>query len=565
LLTAASIPEVPEPAATPVAADKISQYNTFVKGVTLTTPEAGKAVFSFGEEVTWPSDQEPNESSGADPDLVYVDLLVTAPAGATQVLIGEEKVPLDDEINGTLPTGRLFYFPVAQKDSEDNIVGFAEAQTWNLTIKWYNDDDEIVAVETLEVTREAYIASTPVDISSFKALEAFNDGTSTIGIIDVEDDPEAALLISEDFTLSDGKTLIVPSGKFINVPSGKTFTLSSGADAKLEDGTTQILAFGTCVVESGANLIIPKEIEDDKVFFSYIGTGEDAFYQLTDGDIEITIVNSANIGVTIKGRAVLKNAKVDDVVIRNTEQLWSGDVTTIAAGGELTIDSNTVLDVQEGATLTNNGTLTVNGKLKVSGTLNGSGTLDVHGTLDAASFDSFDSLLGAGTIVAYAGSKILVQEETPSEMIGESGLNADSGRIVISRHGDNGTLFTLPAGSTATVNGSFMDGDSNGYRIAQSDCFTVQGTLNIDYRTEVSGKLVVDNGEIVVGAKGEIYLFDASSGSGQLSSAAGTVTGTDGATVTFNSSDGSSTLNGETLTKGDSYNWSNNGWDKVTP
>ena len=74
-------------------------------------------------------------------------------------------------------------------------------------------------------------------------------------------------------------------------------------------------------------------------------------------------------------------------------------------------------------------------------------------------------------------------------MIGESGLNADSGRIVISRHGDNGTLFTLPAGSTATVNGPFMDGDSNGYRIAQSDCFTVQGTLNIDYRTEVSGKL----------------------------------------------------------------------------
>jgi hypothetical protein len=147
-----------EPVSTPVAADKISQYNTFVTGVTLTTPEDGKAKFTFGEEVTWPDDQDPNEDLGADASMVYVDLLVTAPEGATKVLIGEEIFPLDDEINGTLPTGRLFYFPVAQK-SGDTIVGFSESKVWNLTIKWYNDDNELIAVETLEVTREAYTAN----------------------------------------------------------------------------------------------------------------------------------------------------------------------------------------------------------------------------------------------------------------------------------------------------------------------------------------------------------------------------------------------------------------------
>ncbi|MGI6577173.1 MAG: S-layer homology domain-containing protein [Eubacteriales bacterium] len=138
-----------------VAKERISQFNTFVEGVTLEVGEDGKAKFTFGDEVTWPSDQEPNEGLGGDSSLVYVDMLVRAPEGATKVLVGEDIVALDNEINGTTEEGRLFYFPVAQK-IEGTIVGFSQAKTWNLTIKWYNDNDELISVETLEVTREAY-------------------------------------------------------------------------------------------------------------------------------------------------------------------------------------------------------------------------------------------------------------------------------------------------------------------------------------------------------------------------------------------------------------------------
>ena len=114
--------EPTEPEATPVAANRISQFNTFVDGVELVVTEDGKAKFTFGDTVTWPSDQEPNTELGADPKLVYVDLLVAAPEEATKVEVDGEIVPLDNETNGTTSEGRLFYFPVALIDENDGFV-----------------------------------------------------------------------------------------------------------------------------------------------------------------------------------------------------------------------------------------------------------------------------------------------------------------------------------------------------------------------------------------------------------------------------------------------------------
>lgn len=138
-----------------VDAGRISQYNTTVTGVNLEKKD-GKAVFTFDETVTWPTNQDPNEELGGSEDYVYVDLLVKAPDGAAGVLIGDKVVPLDEEVNGTTSQGRLFYFPVAKKDANDNYVGFAEEKTWELVIKWYDSEEKLVEVETLEVVREAY-------------------------------------------------------------------------------------------------------------------------------------------------------------------------------------------------------------------------------------------------------------------------------------------------------------------------------------------------------------------------------------------------------------------------
>ena len=66
--------------------------------------------------------------------------------------------------------------------------------------------------------------------------------------------------------------------------------------------------------------------------------------------------------------------------------------------------------------------------------------------------------------------------------------------------------------------------------------------------------------------QGEIYVFDTGTGgSGKLSSG-NNCHWKQWSKVTFNSSDATSTLNGKTLTKGDSYYWSeNNEWVKVNP
>ena len=57
-------------------------------------------------------------------------------------------------------------------------------------------------------------------------------------------------------------------------------------------------------------------------------------------------------------------------------------------------------------------------------------------------------------------------EEGPSEMIGESSLDVDIGQISISRHGV--TELYLPFRFRSNSQGSWMDGDGNGYRIASN-------------------------------------------------------------------------------------------------
>ncbi|WKY46954.1 Ig-like domain-containing protein [Eubacteriaceae bacterium ES3] len=146
------------PVETLVPASRITTYNTTVDGVTVAADAGvdGRATISFSDSIAWPTDQEPNVDLGGDPNYVYVDLLVLKPEGATQVLIDDAKVALDDQINGTLPTGLLFYYPVAVKDSSNNFVGISQEKTWNEKIYWYDENDVLIAIENLEVYREVY-------------------------------------------------------------------------------------------------------------------------------------------------------------------------------------------------------------------------------------------------------------------------------------------------------------------------------------------------------------------------------------------------------------------------
>jgi hypothetical protein len=49
-------------------------------------------------------------------------------------------------------------------------VGYSEAKTWNLAIEWYNEQDTMIALETLDVTRDGY---TSPETESIEALTEY--------------------------------------------------------------------------------------------------------------------------------------------------------------------------------------------------------------------------------------------------------------------------------------------------------------------------------------------------------------------------------------------------------
>ncbi|HZK23967.1 MAG TPA: S-layer homology domain-containing protein [Oscillospiraceae bacterium] len=241
------------------------------------------------------------------------------------------------------------------------------------------------------------------------------------------------------------------------------------------------------------------------------------------------------------------------------------EILAAALGGPkfATVSGNRVTLI-ENVTIT--GTVTVpagvtlnTGGKSVSGS-SGS-TLEVYGTVYASKFEDVAQFLqNGGSAKFHVGSSLQVYDSGNSRtdtFIGADTMSIDSGYVTISLNSTYGFDLTITDGSTATIKGHHMDGNLNGYRIAKADCYSVAGTLNINYRTEVSGKLEVKtNGKIHVTSNGEIYIFDADSSGpgGSLTSAINSITGETDAKI-INDSPAASTLNGHTLEKGKTYTW----------
>ena len=101
-------------------------------------------------------------------------------------------------------------------------------------------------------------------------------------------------------------------------------------------------------------------------------------------------------------------------------------------------------------------------------------------------------MLGAlGTARVMTGGTLTIDG---AEMIGSSSLNVDEGGVRLQPNDRGGFTCTVETGGKATVKGHWMDGDENGYRIAKSDDFIVDGELVLAYRTELSGNMTVENG-----------------------------------------------------------------------
>lgn len=239
---------------TKVPADRLGQFNTTVLGITLQTGE-GSARFVYGEEITWPGDQDPNVDLGADADSVYVDLLIQKPQGATAVKIGGEIVKLEDADppTGATSQGLLHYFPVALKGSDGTVAGLTEEKSWTLDIDWYKGsskaDFELLKLETVTVTRERYTPPVepeePVvaEVKISPATLKLTIGESAELTADVKMNPEEAEAPSVSWSSSDEDVATVDD---------------DGVVSALKDGTTTITATaggksGSCAVAVGDN------------------------------------------------------------------------------------------------------------------------------------------------------------------------------------------------------------------------------------------------------------------------------------------------------------------------
>ncbi|PWM35775.1 MAG: hypothetical protein DBX66_07975 [Clostridiales bacterium] len=239
---------------TKVPADRLSQYNTTVEGITLQTGE-GTARFAYGEEITWPGDQDPNVDLGADADSVYVDLLIEKPQDATAVKIGGEIVKLEDADppTGATSQGLLHYFPVALRGSDNTVAGLTEEKSWTLDIDWYkgssSSDFQLLKLETVTVTRESYTPPVEPEEPSVAEVKVspvtlkLTIGESAELTATVKMNPEEAESPSVSWSSSDDAVASVDDNGVVTALKDGTATIAATAGGK----------HGSCAVAVGDN------------------------------------------------------------------------------------------------------------------------------------------------------------------------------------------------------------------------------------------------------------------------------------------------------------------------
>lgn len=209
----------------------------------------------------------------------------------------------------------------------------------------YNNDDD----EPYLGSRIAYLfdtdSTTTKKVSTFDQLKQASNDSNIAGILATED-----IELSEDITISEGKTITIASDKTLTVPEGKSLTVSDGS-AVVNKGTISIE--GT--VSNGGKLTNEGQVNNSGTLKN---TGDGAIENKEGSNIStsgsLAEVSNSDDGTSIKNSGTIENE--GGSIISNSGTIVN-EVT-----GTITTDSSSAMNTY-GGTTTNKGSITNDGVL----------------------------------------------------------------------------------------------------------------------------------------------------------------------------------------------------------
>ena len=396
-----------------------------------------------------------------------------------------------------VPSGHYFEIPsklsVKYNGSDAQIytVGFGVLHPYDL-----------LSVTIMDVPSAAATVTQGGGVKEYETLES---AVAALG----ENKGVITLLRSAEVVGTDGSSILsIPVTAELKINENATLTVPEGKTLQLANPAF-LNSPGSIAVEAGGTLNIPDSTGNRTAF---VGADDSARIKLTAGQMTFQI-----------GENLLTLAKNAQAEIPKGQEAWLLKSTDDKE--KLPLDAV----IETGAHLTVNGTLNIiSGSNQAGSTLTVKGTLDgTNGNISLAQYgeivvdqggvlqtNAASMLRALGTARVMTGGTLTIDG---AEMIGSNSLNVDEGGVRLQPNDRGGFTCTVETGGKATVKGHWMDGDENGYRIAKSDDFIVDGELVLAYRTELSGNMTVENGgNLLIDENGALYAFSTEGSSPSL-------------------------------------------------
>lgn len=369
----------------------------------------------------------------ADADVNVSDTIITSENSEVPAIYADSNESYESNIDitgastvvtGTVETGQYNKNHEGRETSDINIYAgryYSSESNPNTSISEYIADGNKIENGQVIIDNENAVAQ--IDDMGFKTLK------EAAGVAKDGDVIELLQNIiygsSDDYTIPEGVTVLVPEGKSLTV-----------------GGLGILGSKGSIEVEAGGKLLVPESvIEEDSQSngnVAFVGTTDDDTSRLvlTDGSIN---VNFGEALVTIKAgaKAEIPENKTTYLIVGPT-----GSKTALSAVVE------------------ENAELTVNGRLRAASGNNGS-TVTVKGTVNAA--DGELSIARNAKVVVEETGNVAMSSTSFVNIIGQVSVNAGGAVSVDGENwigGDDATINVISGSVTANMNGLASDDQS---------------------------------------------------------------------------------------------------------
>ena len=408
------------------------------------------------------------------------------------------------------------------RGSDTTVSGVVDSNGNNITIQARND---------ATVSGDVITDGGNVQISASGSVAGILLVTNT-GLLDARGGANTGIV-----TLSNAAGNITNNGEVRSGSGGRLFAQAGGANGVFNQsgifvGGTEVL-FGT-TVRANNGISVNQPIS---------GTGHVSLFGNFDstggGDVTLNAAASGNGGVTLSGASVTGNASGTIAAQNNLiDIIATGAVDLVAAidsnGGNISVTAGTTLDLGTGllssdggvVTLLSTNAMNLFGPVTTSGgafnaDVTGAGALAIQNDI-TTSGGNVDITTFNGLLSSTAGSEVNASGGAGTAAIRLESLNAAQ-NLQIGAGVNSGTGGTnLRAGGDVTINGIVNGGGGAVQLVANTDT-GVAGSLNVNAGVSTTG-----SGVINMTGRGFVQ-----GGTGTLTTAGGSITGTFSNAVTI--------------------------------